>query len=70
MIWNIYYIIRRRVGRVKAEEALALLEQLPIEIPPVDDQIVIDELKLADFFQRRFIRKRMINYMQGQQISL
>ena len=49
---------------------MALLEQLPIEIPPVDDQIVIDELKLADFFQRRFIRKRMINYMQGQQISL
>ena len=35
-----YYIIRRRVGRVKAEEALALLEQLPIEILPVDDQIV------------------------------
>ncbi len=35
-----YYIIRRRVGRVKAEEALALLEQLPIEIVPVDDQLV------------------------------
>jgi len=34
-----YYIIRRLVGRAKAEEALALLEQLPIEILPVDDQI-------------------------------
>ena len=35
-----YYIVRRRVGRNKAEEALALLEQLPIAILPVDNALV------------------------------
>ena len=35
-----YYTVRRRVGRQKAEEALALLEQLPVEVLPVDDQLV------------------------------
>lgn len=35
-----YYIVRRRVGKTKAEEALALLEQLPIEILSVDDQLI------------------------------
>jgi|Deesub1362A_J573_1020465.scaffolds.fasta_scaffold00520_3 ribonuclease VapC len=35
-----YYIVRRRVGKRKAEEALALLEQLPVEILSVDDDLV------------------------------
>ncbi|MFH1351723.1 MAG: type II toxin-antitoxin system VapC family toxin [Pseudomonadota bacterium] len=35
-----YYIVRRRVGKQKIEETLALLEQLPIEILSVDDQLV------------------------------
>ena len=35
-----YYIVKRRVGKNKAEEALALLEQLPIKILPVDNDLV------------------------------
>ena len=35
-----YYIVKRRVGKDKAEEALALLEQLPISIIPVDNDLV------------------------------
>ncbi|MBW1801399.1 MAG: type II toxin-antitoxin system VapC family toxin [Deltaproteobacteria bacterium] len=35
-----YYIVKRRVGKDKAEEALALLEQLPIKILPVDNDLV------------------------------
>jgi len=35
-----YYILQRRVGRDKTEEALSLLDQLPIDILPVDDLLV------------------------------
>ena len=35
-----YYIIKRRVGKHKAEETLVLLEQLPVEIIPVDARLV------------------------------
>lgn len=35
-----YYIIKRRLGKTKAEESIALLEQLPIEIISVDDELV------------------------------
>lgn len=35
-----YYIVKRRVGRSKAQEALDLLEDLPIEIVSVDDSLV------------------------------
>ena len=35
-----YYIIRRRLGRTKAEESIALLEQLPVEIFSIDDELV------------------------------
>ncbi|MFP3929212.1 MAG: type II toxin-antitoxin system VapC family toxin [Desulfobacteraceae bacterium] len=35
-----YYILKRRVGRGKAEEALLLLEQLPIALVSVDDDLV------------------------------
>ena len=35
-----YYIVKRRVGKEKAEEALALLDQLPIAIIPVDNELV------------------------------
>lgn len=35
-----YYVIRRRVGKSKAEEALALLGQLPIRVLSVDDELV------------------------------
>ena len=35
-----YYIVRRRVGRLKTLEALALLDQLPIKILSVDDLLI------------------------------
>ena len=35
-----YYILQRRVGREKTLEALALLDQLPVNILPVDDLLV------------------------------
>ncbi len=35
-----FYIVKRRVGAVKAVEALHLLEQLPIELFPVDQSLV------------------------------
>jgi len=35
-----YYIIKRHVGKWKAEEALGLLSQLPIKILSVDDDLV------------------------------
>lgn len=45
-----YYIIKRRVGKQKTEEALALLEQLPIEILSVDDQLVGEAAEIkADY---------------------
>jgi uncharacterized protein len=35
-----YYIVKKRVGRVKTLEALALIEQLPINLLPVDDLLI------------------------------
>lgn len=35
-----YYIVKRRVGPTKTTEALRLLEQLPIELFPVDQPLV------------------------------
>lgn len=35
-----YYILKRRTGKRKAEEALLLLQQLPIVFMPVDDDLV------------------------------
>lgn len=35
-----YYIVKRRAGTAKAAEALRLLEQLPIELYPVDHPLV------------------------------
>jgi predicted nucleic acid-binding protein len=35
-----YYIIKKKVGKDKAEEALVLLEQLPVKILSVDDKLV------------------------------
>jgi ribonuclease VapC len=35
-----FYIVKRRVGATKAVEALHLLEQLPIELFPVDQSLV------------------------------
>ncbi len=41
MNWGeFYYIVRKRVGKQKAEAALALIEQLPIEVLAVDDRLV------------------------------
>lgn len=37
---ELLYITERRGGVAKAQEALALIRQLPIEIVPVDEQIV------------------------------
>lgn len=35
-----YYIVKRRVGAAKAKEALLLLDQLPVELHPVDQPLV------------------------------
>jgi predicted nucleic acid-binding protein len=35
-----FYVIRRRVGGARADDALRLLEQLPIELVPVDQPLV------------------------------
>lgn len=35
-----YYIVKRRAGRLKAEESLLLLQQLPIDFVSVDDDLV------------------------------
>jgi uncharacterized protein len=35
-----FYVVKRRVGGAKAEEALRLLEQLPIELVPIDQLLV------------------------------
>ena len=35
-----FYIVKRRVGAAKATDALRLLEQLPIELYPVDQPLV------------------------------
>ncbi|MBN1103303.1 MAG: type II toxin-antitoxin system VapC family toxin [Deltaproteobacteria bacterium] len=43
---DFYYIVRRRVGRQKAEESLALLGQLPIDILSVDDALVHEAAEL------------------------
>ena len=35
-----FYIVKRRVGGPRADEALRLLEQLPIDLVPVDQPLV------------------------------
>ncbi len=35
-----YYVVKRRVGQEKAEEALVLVQQLPISLVSVDDRLV------------------------------
>ncbi|MEW6667546.1 MAG: type II toxin-antitoxin system VapC family toxin [Thermodesulfobacteriota bacterium] len=35
-----YYVVRRRVGDFRTREALSLLEQLPIQVLSVDDDLV------------------------------
>lgn len=35
-----YYVVRRRVGAQKAQQALELLEQLPVEIVPAERSLV------------------------------
>ena len=35
-----YHVTRRRVGQKKADEALMLLQQLPISVIPVDENLV------------------------------
>lgn len=41
-----FYILKRKVGTVKAAEALHLLEQLPIELVPVDLALVRDAAEI------------------------
>ena len=39
--WGEFYsIVKRRAGKLKAEESLLLLQQLPIDFLPVDDDLV------------------------------
>jgi predicted nucleic acid-binding protein len=49
-----YYIVKRRVGRDKAEEALALLEQLPITITPADNESVMEAAEIKSVFPVSF----------------
>ena len=45
-----YYIIKRRVGKHKTDEAMTLLDQLPVEILPVDDLLVKEAAEIkADY---------------------
>ena len=45
-----YYVLKRRVGRRKAEEALLLLAQLPVEVEPVDQGLVKEAAEIkADY---------------------
>jgi uncharacterized protein len=41
-----FYIVKRRVGAAQAGEALHLLEQLPIELVPVDQPLVRDAAEI------------------------
>lgn len=41
-----YYIVKRKVGSTRAAEALHLLEQLPIELVPVDLALVREAAEL------------------------
>jgi ribonuclease VapC len=38
---ELFYIIERRGGVAKAQEALALIRQLPITVVPADEQVVL-----------------------------
>ena len=45
-----YYVVRRRVGKRKADEALVLLDQLPVDILETDRGLVKDAAEIkADF---------------------
>ncbi|MBI5603074.1 MAG: type II toxin-antitoxin system VapC family toxin [Deltaproteobacteria bacterium] len=41
-----YYIVQRRVGRAKTLEALALIEQLPINVLSVDDLLISEAAEI------------------------
>jgi uncharacterized protein len=45
-----YYIVKRRVGREKTLEALALIEQLPIDILSVDDSLIREAAEIKSDF--------------------
>ncbi len=47
-----YYIVKRRVGKRKAEESIALLEQLPVTITPVDDELVKEAAEIKADYKR------------------
>ena len=49
-----YYIVKRRVGKDKAEEALALVEQLPITIVPADNESVKEAAEIKSDFPVSF----------------
>jgi predicted nucleic acid-binding protein len=41
-----FYIVKRRVGRAKTLEALALIDQLPIDLLSVDDQLISEAAEI------------------------
>ena len=45
-----YYIVRKRIGAARSEEALALVEQLPVEILSVDDALVKEAAEIKAEF--------------------
>lgn len=49
-----YYIVKRRVGRVKTLEALELIEQLPINILQVDDLLIREAAEIKSEYPIAF----------------
>ena len=45
-----FYIVKRRVGAVRATEALHLVEQLPIELVPVDQSLVREAAEIKGHY--------------------
>lgn len=45
-----FYIVKRRVGSAQATQALHLLEQLPIELVPVDQSLVREAAEIKGHY--------------------
>jgi len=49
-----YYIVKRRVGRQKTLEALALIDQLPINVLSVDDLLISEAAEIKSEYPLAF----------------
>ncbi len=70
---EVYYIVENRRGVDSAEEMLAILEQLPVEIVPADYQVCLDAARIkaryslpyADSFVTSLARSREGHILTG-----